>query len=238
MTDSPERFYHSTRYTRLYGNIFVKTLAIISQKGGSGKTTLAVHMAVCAAMQNRKTALLDIDPQRSAFQWNQSRPAGRKLDAVAAAAHQLAELLTKAAAAGVDLAIIDTPPHSNDDAAIAAQLADYVLIPARPARFDLDAIMSTIEIARAAKKPAAVIINAAPRGRLADEARRSLERSGIIVIETVLHQRVAYSHAVIDGRAVHEYEPNGQATEEIDQLYNHITKLTGLYGNRRKKAAA
>jgi chromosome partitioning protein len=216
----------------------MKTLAIISQKGGSGKTTLAVHMAVCAAMQGHKTALLDVDPQRSAFQWNQSRPTGRKLDAVTAKAHELAGLLAKADAAGVDLAIIDTPPHSDDDAAIAAQLADYVLIPARPARFDLDAIMSTVEIARAARKPAAVVINAAPRGRLADEARSSLERKGITVIQTVLHQRVAYSHAVIDGRSVHEYEPTGQATEEIDDLYNHITRLTGLHGDKRQKVAA
>lgn len=216
----------------------MKTLAILSQKGGSGKTTVAVHMAVCAAMQGHKTALLDVDPQGSAFQWNQSRPASRKLDAVTAKAHELAGLLAKAAAAGVDLAIIDTPPHSDDDAAIAAQLADYVLIPARPARFDLDAIMSTVEIARAARKPAAVVINAAPRGRLADEARRSLERKGITVIETVLHHRVAYSHAVIDGRSVHEYEPTGQATAEIDDLYNHITGLAGLHGDKRRKVAA
>ena len=81
----------------------------------------------------------------------------------------------------------------------------FSLIPCRPARFDLDAIMSTLKIARAAKTPAAVIINAAPpRGRLVDEARATLARQGATVIKTVLHQRTAYSHAVIDGRSVHE----------------------------------
>lgn len=118
----------------------MRTLAIISQKGGSGKTTIAVHMAVCAALGKLKTAILDIDPQHSAYGWNESRPEERKLDAVAADAGQLDVLLRQAEAAGVALAIIDTAPHSSGDAAVAAKLADLVLIPCRPARFDLDAV--------------------------------------------------------------------------------------------------
>jgi len=124
----------------------MKTLAIIAQKGGSGKTTVAVHMAACAAQQNLKTAIIDIDPQRSAFLWNESRAEDRKLDAVAADISQLADLLQQAESGGVELAIIDTAPHSSAAAAIAAKLADYVLIPCRPARFDLDAIAATLEL--------------------------------------------------------------------------------------------
>ena len=210
----------------------MKTLAIIAQKGGSGKTTVAVHMAVCAARRKLKTAIIDIDPQSSAFQWNESRPDGRKLDAVKGDVRQLSSLLAKAQAGGIDLVIIDTAPHSDSAAAIAAQLADFVLIPCRPARFDLDAVASTVDIAKAAKTPSAVVINAAPRGRLAEEARAALQRQGITVIETVLHQRAAYSHAVIDGRSVHEYEPEGKAAGEIDQLYHLIT---GLYGDTKKR---
>jgi len=213
----------------------MKTLAILAQKGGSGKTTIAVHMAACAAQRKLRTAIIDIDPQRSAHRWNESRPAERKLDAVAADVSQLATLLQKAEAGDIQLVIIDTAPHSSAAAAIAAKLADYVLIPCRPARFDLDAIASTLEIAKAANTPAAVVINAAaPRGRLAEEARAALTRQGVTVIETVLHQRAAYSHAVIDGRSVHEYEPNGAAAAEIDKLYNHTTRL---YGNIEPKAA-
>jgi chromosome partitioning protein len=215
----------------------MKTLAIISQKGGSGKTTIAVHMAVCAAQRKIKTALIDIDPQHSAFSWNESRPEDLKLDAVAADASQLAALLQQAHTAGVELTIIDTAPHSTGEAAVAAKLADYILIPCRPARFDLDAIASTLEIAKAANTPAAVVINSAgTRGPLADEARAALTRQGGTVVETVLHQRVAYSHAVIDGRSVHEYEPGGAAAAEIDDLYNHITRLYGLT-ERKSKAA-
>jgi chromosome partitioning protein len=210
----------------------MKTLAILAQKGGSGKTTVAVHMAVCAAHRKLKVAIIDIDPQRSAFEWNQSRPDEMKLNAATADVKQLAGLLQTAKSGGMDMVIVDTAPHSNAAAAIAARLADYVLVPCRPARFDLDAIASTLEIAKAANTRAAVVINAAPRGRLAGEARDALMRQGATVIETVLYQRAAYSHAVIDGRSVHEYEPKGAAAEEIDKLYDHIT---GLYGDTRGK---
>ena len=191
----------------------MKALAILAQKDGSGKTTVAVHMAICATRRKLKVAILDIDPQRSAFQWNASRPAVMKLDAIAATASELAGLLQKAKAGGIDLAIVDTAPHSNADAAIVARLADLVLIPCRPARFDLDAIASTVEIAKAANASCAVVINAAPRGKLAEEAR---------------------SHAVIEGRSVHEYEPDGAAALEIETLYNHVS---GLYGNKKRKGS-
>jgi chromosome partitioning protein len=197
----------------------MKTLVILAQKGGSGKTTIAVHMAVCAVRLNFHTALIDLDPQGSASDWNDSREEGQKLDAIKASAGQLPALLKQAQKAGADLVIIDTAPHSNSTAAIAAQLADFVLIPCRPARFDLKAIGSTVEIAKLAKVPAAAVINAAPRGKLAEEASTALSQQGIIVLPSVLQHRAAYSHAVIDGRSVHEYEPNGKSAEEIDALF-------------------
>ena len=83
-------------YALVVGWWRMKTLAIIAQKGGSGKTTVAVHMAACAAQQKLKTAIIDIDPQRSAFLWNESRAEDRKLDAVAADISQLADLLQQA----------------------------------------------------------------------------------------------------------------------------------------------
>jgi chromosome partitioning protein len=215
----------------------MKIWAIESQKGGSGKTTTAVHMAICAARRGLRTALIDIDIQRSASNWNDSRPPEQRLDCVAGTAAQLSNYIEKARAGGIELVIIDTAPHSNADGAIAAQLADLVLIPCRPARFDLDAVLSTLQIVRAANTPAVVIINAAPRGKLAAEAKSALERQGATVVETVLHQRAAYSHAVIDGRSVHEYEPNGAATAEIDALYNHITRLHGASRNKKARVA-
>lgn len=197
----------------------MKTLVIMAQKGGSGKTTIAVHLAICATQGNLHTALIDLDPQGSAHDWNESRPEGNKLDAIKATPGQLIALIKQARSAGADLVIIDTAPHSDSIAALAAQQADLILIPCRPARFDLKAVGSSIQIANLAKSRALVVINAAPLGKLAEEARAALEHKSITVVKPVLHQRVAYSHAVIESKSVHEYEPNGKAAAEIDELF-------------------
>jgi chromosome partitioning protein len=219
----------------------MKTLAIMSQKGGSGKTTLAVHLAAYAIGQKVKAALIDLDPQASAYKWNERRtahdPISPKLDLVQGTATQLAGFLKLAEDNGLTLVIIDTAPHSNSAAALVAQCADFVLMPCRPALFDLDAIASTVEIVASAETSAAVVLNAAPRGKLANEARAALEGQGITVFPSTIHQRAAYSHAVIDGRAVHEYEPEGKAAEEIAGLYGNISRKLGLYTGRRKVVA-
>jgi len=143
---------------------------------------MAVYLAVCALRRGLRPALLDLDPQETAFTWNERRPSDRKLHAVWTSAAHTGELLAKADAAGFDLAIIDTAPHSSLEAAQVAQAADLVLIPCRPAGLDLDAIASTMRIAKAAEANCAVVLNAAPRGKLAEEARAILTRSGVTVL--------------------------------------------------------
>jgi chromosome partitioning protein len=231
--------------TKLPGNIVksgnnMKTIAVVSQKGGSGKTTLAVHLAVCAFLRGLRVALIDIDPQGSAYDWNESRPDDDKLAGVKSTAATLAANLHKAATADIDLAIIDTSPHANAEAAIAAQLADFVLIPCRPARFDLKAVAPTVATVQQTRTPFAVVLNAAPQGfRIAAEARTALmNNSGVVVLAEVVHQYAALAHAVIDGRSVHEYEPHGKATDEIDALYNSITRLLGTTESSKGRRAA
>jgi len=185
--------------------------------------------------------LIDLDPQASAYKWNERRteddPQSPKLDAIKGTVTQLAGFLKLAEQNDLALVVIDTAPHSNSAAAIVAQLADFVLMPCRPALFDLDALASTVEIVTSAETPAAVILNAAPRGKLADEARTALEGQGITVVPSAIYQRAAYSHAVIDGRAVHEYEPEGKATEEIARLYGNISRKLGINIRKRKAVA-
>ena len=202
----------------------MKVLAFISQKGGSGKTTLAVHMAVCAILAKKTVLLIDLDPQGSAVDWYEARTGDKNLAAVAATEKKLPQLLKKAKEGGADLVIIDTAPHSNKTATKAAELADFVLIPCRPSRFDMKAIGSTLKIIDLTKANAAVVMNVCALGNLGHEARESLKQEGFPVLDIMITQRVAFSHAVIDGRSVHEYEPKGKATRDIEELFNFVKR--------------
>lgn len=201
----------------------MKTIAIISQKGGSGKTTVAVHLAVCAERAGKVAAIIDLDPQGSAFEWS-SRRVTDSPEVIRATSDQLGVLLVQAKANGADFAIIDTAPHSDKAATVAAGLADIILIPCRPAAFDVAAIPTTLDILNLskAKDKAFILLNAVPpQGRSGDEAAEGLANFANVSPVRLVH-RAAYSHAVNDGRSVQEYEPNGKASEEILALYQWI----------------
>jgi hypothetical protein len=140
----------------------MKTIAIVSQKGGAGKTTLAIHLAVAAENAGYSTALLDMDPQGTAEAWAEWRNAETPA-IVAAKATTLTRKLEQAATAGAGIVIIDTPPLAEAESREAARSADIVLIPCRPRAFDLHAVQTTADLVKFAGKPAFVIFNAAPR---------------------------------------------------------------------------
>jgi chromosome partitioning protein len=210
----------------------MKTLSIMAQKGGAGKTTLAVHLAVLAQQQGNTVALVDIDPQQSAFDWWQTRQQKTPI-MVEAAATQLAAIKESASNDGIDYLMIDTPPHATHEAEIACSLADFIVIPCRPSVLDLRAIGKTIKLVQNTGKKAGVVLNHCPPGRgilgevgIVTEARETLQNSGIPVCPVAISQRVAFSHALIDGRSVTEFEPNGKAAKEIYRLFQWIEEQT------------
>ncbi len=196
-----------------------EVVVLLSQKGGTGKSTIATHLAVCATRDGKAVALFDIDPQASAAKWSERRTADSP-PVVRAGAAQLPNLLQQAKGQGADLILIDTAGHADASSLHALQLADLVLIPCRPSAADLDAIEDTIALAQRAKRhKAAVVINAAPvRGHMADDARAAIGER-IAVAPVVLGYRSAYANAWIDGRSVEEYDPKGKAADEIRALY-------------------
>jgi chromosome partitioning protein len=202
----------------------MKTVVLLSQKGGTGKSTIATHLAVCAERDGKKVALFDLDPQASSYKWSQRRKAEQPA-VVSAAAAELANLLVQAKQQGADLILVDTAGHADASSLHALHHADLVLIPCRPSAADLDAIEDTIELASRAKpSKSAVVLNAAPtRGQLSEQARVAIEER-IKVAPVVLGQRSAYASAWIDGRSVEEYEVNGKAAEEIRKLYQWMMK--------------
>jgi chromosome partitioning protein len=206
----------------------MKRLAILSQKGGAGKTTLAVHLAVAAARAGRSVAIIDIDPQASATSWRDLR-ASDSPSVVSAQAARLPQILAAAAANGADLAILDTAPHSEGAALAAARAADLVLVPCRPAILDLHAIHTTVDLVRLAGKPAAIILNAVPpRGTLGEEAAAAVAGYELPIVPVRVSHRAAYMHALAFGQAAQEYDPAGKAADEIKQLYKWTCRQVEL----------
>lgn len=202
----------------------MKIVVLLSQKGGTGKSTIATHLAVCAARQGQAVALFDIDPQASAAQWSDRR-AAEGPPVVRAGAVHLPHLVQQARQQGADIILIDTAGHADASSLHAVQLADLILIPCRPSAADLDAIEDTIALAqRAHRGEAAVVLNAAPlRGHLAADARAAIS-ARMPVAPVILGHRAAYANAWIDGRSVEEYDPKGKAAAEIRALYRWMMR--------------
>jgi len=206
----------------------MKTLALVSQKGGAGKTSIAVHLATAAVAAGFRTALIDLDPQATARRWGDKRQASEP-EVIGDHASRLPFLIEAARANGADLLLIDTAPAADQASLAAARAADLILMPCRPAAFDLEAIETTIDLVAMSKKPGAVVINAAPiRSGIVAEARRGLEAKGVHVAPQNIHARVSYSHSVIDGRTALEFEPDGKAAAEIAALFEWACGQVGL----------
>jgi chromosome partitioning protein len=207
----------------------MKVLGIIAQKGGSGKTTLSVHLAVRATLEGLKVLLVDIDPQASTTGWWRRRETEAP-DLIQADGKRLASVLGKARSKGYQLVIVDTAPHSSADATACARQADRVLIPTRPAILDLDAIGTTTELVASVGVAAEVVLNACPPAtkfgetKIVCEAREAVKAYGIPVSDAAISQRAAFSHALIDGHAVNEFDPHGKAAAEIERLWMQLSK--------------
>ena len=200
----------------------MKTIAITSQKGGTGKTTTAVHLATAATLVGFDAVVIDLDPQGSAATWGDDR-GDTAPEVISGQATRLSVLLESAAKEGFDLVVIDTGPAADAAARRSAELADLVLIPCRPSAFDLKAIRTTLDLVEATRTPAFVVLNAAPsRSRSVDEARDVVLGMGAKVAPIVICQRAAYGHSIIAGQTAQEFEPYGKAAEEISALWQWV----------------
>ncbi|MBN8902519.1 MAG: chromosome partitioning protein ParA [Rhodospirillales bacterium 69-11] len=198
-------------------------VALLSQKGGTGKTTLALHLAVAAERARQVAAVIDLDPQASAAGWKDSR-AGESPVVVSVQATRLAHALDLARDGGAEIVFLDTAPHSSDVALAAAEAADLVLIPCRAGILDLRAIGATARLAKIAGKPAYVILNSMPAraSNVAADARAAVAVHGLDAAPVTIQQRAAYAHALTAGQTAQEYEPSGKAADEVTQLYQWL----------------
>ncbi|WP_082528697.1 ParA family protein [Methylobacterium sp. Leaf466] len=206
----------------------MKTLSLVSQKGGSGRTTLSLHLAVAAERAGLMTAIVDLDPQASAWKWSQRRK-GQPPEVITAVAEQLEELKRKASE-GLDLLIIDSAPHADRAALMACKAADHILIPARASILDLDALTPVLDLVEMARKPATAVLNGVSTSTSVDvdEAKEVIRARGVDLYPEYIHERVAFKRALIAGQTVQEVGADPKATREIEGLFSWVCATLNL----------
>ena len=200
----------------------MRILALASQKGGSGKTTLSGHLAVQAQRAGSgPVVLIDIDPQGSLADWWNERDDELPAFAQTTVA-RLATDLEQLRQQGFKLAVIDTPPAITMAIQSVISVAELIVVPTRPSPHDLRAVGATVDLCERAGKPLLFVVNAAtPRARITSEAAIALSQHGKVAPVTVQH-RTDYASSMIDGRTVMDFEPNGKSAQEIVQLWTYI----------------
>jgi len=203
----------------------MKTVALLSQKGGTGKTTICIHLAVAAEQAGRSSVVLDLDPQASSAGWKDNRT-GEVPVVVSLQFSRLTQTLDASRKGGAELVIIDSAPHSDQVAMTAAEVSDLILIPCRAGILDIRAIATTAKLAKLANKPAFVVLNAlsVQAGSMVDDVREAVAVHGLELAPVTLHQRVAFAHSLIDGRVAMETDPKGKAAAEVAALYRWVEK--------------
>src|SRR5579863_1095940 len=197
-------------------------IAVASQKGGSGKTTLAGHIAVQAdRMGAGPVALVDTDPQGSLSEWWNVRTAETPLFARTSTGRLEADI-GRMRQHGIKLLVIDTPPAIEATITEVIRLADLVVIPARPSPHDLRAAGATVEMIERLGKPMVFVINSAvPRARITSEAVMALSQHGTLA-PVIIHHRTGFAASMIDGRTVMEVPGEARSAQEIASLWEYL----------------
>lgn len=206
-----------------------KTVAIAQQKGGAGKTTIAIQLAVTWATNGFKVALLDVDPQGSLTAWFGLRQTGGgNLTAGECQGWKLATEIDRLKNS-YDLLIVDTPPHAETDARVAVRAAALILVPVQPSPMDLWATKPTLELARREKSNALLVLNRVPsRGKLTDMIRAKISEENLPIANSQLGNRSAFAASMMEGLGVVESQPKGLAAAEIRALAAEIGDIIKL----------
>ena len=201
----------------------MRVLALSSQKGGSGKTTLSGHLAVQAQRAGSgPVCLIDIDPQGSLADWWNEREDEMPAFAQTTVARLGADLEVLRQQ-GFKLAVIDTPPAITMAIQSVIQVAELILIPTRPSPHDLRAVGATVDLCERAGKPLIFVVNGAtPKAKITYEAAVALSQHGTVAPVT-LHHRTDFAASMIDGRTVMEVDPNGKSSREVAELWDYIS---------------
>ena len=229
------------------------TIALLTQKGGAGKTTLAASLAVAAAMAGEKVIALDLDPQGSLARWGRRREGANAPNTVMVEPLEcerlprLRAILEGLADVGFTVAVFDTAGADSAAARMVTEAADLCLLPARPTRLDVEATAATFRAVFLAKRKAAFVLNQCPpnyRSTRTSESAQGLMQLGVLA-EPMLASRMDFQDAIAAGLGVNEYAPQGRAAQEIGELWNWIAQqfratrnAVPAYSQTNRQAAA
>jgi chromosome partitioning protein len=203
--------------------------SVLSQKGGAGKTTVALHLAVAALQSGKSVLVIDVDPQQSATKWANIRGSDSP-KVVASVVPDLPRLLAETARRGIDLAIIDTSPRADRDCIDICRRADFVIVPVRPSVMDIPAVQETMQLIEKAGQgnKSVIVLNAVPSHTSEGaEAAEILSQMGELLPAT-LGDRVDFRRALTGGQGVTEFAPKSKAAAEAAELYRVITERAEL----------
>jgi chromosome partitioning protein len=217
----------------------MRVWSLVSQKGGAGKSTLCVNLAVYAEQSGETVLVVDLDPQSSAFTWFQVREA-KQPHVIAAEAKNLAEIIKAASVYKATLVLIDTAPHANHDALEAVRQAELVICPTRASLFDVAALKDTFDILTAAEavRRSVCVVNAIADDKpqeIYDEAALAVQSLGFTVAPTYVCHRATFEKAINHGKGATEMRGKSFAAKEIIALWQHLNKLSPITTTTRKK---
>lgn len=209
---------------------YMRTIALVSQKGGVGKTTLAINLAAAAQRDGLQVVIADTDPQQSTYEWYRGRREQHPLPYVAQVfPKSIGDVIEKSERNGADLLVIDTSPNSTEDSLAVAERADLLVVPCAPSFIDLRALKRTEKIIRLSDKPAFAVLNLCPPvGDDAEQAEQALTKLGYRVCPHRIVNRAAARRAYALDQSVFEFEPSGKAAAEFWSVY----KFSCTHGNK------
>lgn len=224
-----------------------KTLIITlgGQKGGTGKSTLSVHMAAELHARGRRVLVIDADPQGTALTWSGvASDREVKAPSVTALGDNLRQV-GRELAAQYDVTLIDTAGRHDRRLASALMITDMVLLPCRPFPIDIWALGESVETVKKAQElrpelKAWIVLNGGSKDRrvaVCRDARKAAQKAGVDVLRTELGQRVAFAEAMALGMGVTAHAPSSQAAHEMRQLVTEIERHAGMGGSKRKAVA-